>query len=581
VGLLKTERQLGGLAAWLRSSAAAWIGLGILLVVMAGVLLHEARGTTFWFDEWEFALNRPANELHSYLEPHNEHLSLIPIAIYKLLLATAGMNHYLPYRALVIALHLGCVALLFAYALRRVGGLPALLVATLMVTLGPAWQNFLWPFQIGWLISLAAGLGALMMLDRRDRAGDVTATVLLGLSLASSGLGLPIAIGLAVDVGWGRRRVRDAWIVAAPLSLYVLWWIAYRPASVQRHQFTFLLDFATDSAAAVMNGLTGLTQAPLGGPPATLRWGLPLAVAAVAALIWRLAALRPIPARVLTLLATLLSFWVLTALRRAGFAVGNESRYVYVGAFFTLLLVVELARGAEISRRALPAVLVIVAAIVVANLGDLRTAAGFYRDAAALTRADLGALELGRGIVSSDYIPHGLGYPLVVVHAGAYFRETDRHGSPAATPAEIATSTDVARGVADAELTHIHRVALDPAAPAPPAHGGAPTVDAVSGGTTSVHEGCVTFAPLAVAPPATRRALDLTLPHDGLSITAEDAPLTVALRRFADGFPRDPLARMSAGATATLRIGDDAAAQPWHVRVAPQGRMTACSLPSA
>jgi hypothetical protein len=573
--------KAGALQAWRRSSTAAWAVLGLLLVATAALLVHETRGTTLWFDDWEYALARPANEVHTYLEPHGEHLSLIPIAIYKLLLATAGMDHYLPYRLLVIALHLACVVLVFAYAKRRVGGLFALLVATLLLTLGPGWQNFLWPFQIAWLISLAACLGALMLLDRRDRAGDVLASLLLGVALASSGLGLPIAAGLAVDVGWGRRRLRDAWIVAAPLALYVPWWLVYRPASVERHQLTLVLDFATDSAAGVMNALTGLTHAPLGGPAATLDWGLPLAVAAVALLVWRLAALRPVPPRVWTLLTILVSFWVLTGLRRAGLAVGNESRYVYVGVFFTLLLVVELARGAELPRRALPAVVVAVAAVAIANLGDLRDAGRFLRGAADITRADLGALELGRRLVGPDYVATRMtGYPFVIVHAGQYFAAADRHGTPAATPAQIAAAPEPARMVADAELTDIHRVALRPATAARPA-GPVPEVDAASGGTTSLRDGCVSFAPLPVTPAASVPTLDLTVPRTGLWLAAEGAPLTATLRRFATGFGAQPLARVAAGATATLRIGGDAAPQPWHVRVAPAGRVTACGLPGA
>src|SRR5207248_99128 len=67
----------------------------------------------------------------------------------------------------------------------------------------------------------------LLMLDRSDRAGDIAASVLLAVSIASSSLGIAVAVGLAVEVLWGRRRWRDAWIVAAPLVLYALWWVPY------------------------------------------------------------------------------------------------------------------------------------------------------------------------------------------------------------------------------------------------------------------------------------------------------------------------------------------------------------------
>lgn len=95
--------------------ATALVG-GALLVVSGALLWHLTRGTTLWFDEWQWALNRPGGDLGTYLRPHNEHLSLVPIAIYKALFVTAGLEHYGPYRALVIAGHLACVSLVFVHA---------------------------------------------------------------------------------------------------------------------------------------------------------------------------------------------------------------------------------------------------------------------------------------------------------------------------------------------------------------------------------------------------------------------------------------------------------------------------------
>src|SRR5439155_13023036 len=77
-----------------RSSPLGWVALGVLLVAGAVVLLHQIRGTTFWFDEWVWVAERHGSGLHSLLEPHNEHFSLVPVAIYKLLFATAGLDHY-------------------------------------------------------------------------------------------------------------------------------------------------------------------------------------------------------------------------------------------------------------------------------------------------------------------------------------------------------------------------------------------------------------------------------------------------------------------------------------------------------
>jgi hypothetical protein len=363
-----------------------------------------------------------------------------------------------------------------------------------------------------------------------------------------------------------------------PLALYVPWWIAYRPAGLIRHQVVEALNFTADSLAGLTSALTGLTRAPVGGAAETLGWGRPLAVAAVALLVWRLASLRPLPPRVLTLLTILVSFWVLTGLRRAGLAVGNESRYVYVGAFFALPLIVELVRGLTVPVRAWPLALAAVAVIAVTNLGDLREGGRYLREVGTSTRASLGALELGRALVGPDYATMRIpGYPFIEVNAHRYFAAADRWGSPASSTAEIAAAPEPARRIADAELADIHRVAFVPAARAAPA-GDPPVVDGVLGGTVSRDEHCATFTPAGAAPAGDVRAIELTLPGDGIRLTADEAPLTIALRRFADGFPTDARARMAAGATATLRIGPDAAPQPWHVRVAPEGRVTACGL---
>ena len=239
----------------------------------------------------------PRRRPSALLAPHNGHLSLVPVALYKLLFATAGLEDYTPYRVMVVAAHLACVALLFAYARRRVGDPAALGAAVLLLVLGPAWQNILWPFQVGSLVSLAAGIGALLALDRGDRRGDLAAAALLALALASSGLGVVIALGIAVELLVARRRTA-VWIAAAPLGLYAIWWIGYQDTDFIRHNVVLAPRFAADAAAGAMAALTGLTGPVTSDDGATLAWGRPLAVAAAALIAWRVSGLRPVPPRV-------------------------------------------------------------------------------------------------------------------------------------------------------------------------------------------------------------------------------------------------------------------------------------------
>lgn len=210
-----------------RPAATAWILLAILLIGSAAVLYYLARGTTFWFDEWLWALYRRGNNLGTFLRSYNGHFSLIPVLIYKLLFATAGLRNYAPYRVVALACHLLCGVLVFVYARRRVGEFLALCATALVILLGAGWQDLLWAFQMAWLISIASGIGALLMLDRRTQKSDMTAAALMAVSLASSGIGLIFALGVVLEILWGRRRWRDAWIFVIPGVLYGAWWLTY------------------------------------------------------------------------------------------------------------------------------------------------------------------------------------------------------------------------------------------------------------------------------------------------------------------------------------------------------------------
>lgn len=556
----------------LEPDTLAWIALALLLLAMAPLLYVETRGATFWFDEWHWVLERRGNGVDAFLEPHNGHLSVVPIACYRVLLSIFGLDVYGPYRLMVIGAHLICVMLVFLYASRRGGGFRALLAAGLILFLGPAWNDILWPFQVGWLISIGAALAALLMLDRCDRLGDFSASILLALALASSGLGLAIALGMAVDVLWGRRRWRDAWIVAAPVALYGLWWLSYQDATLWGR----LIDVpgvVADSAAASISAVLGVGgESVPRGPGTLLKWGRPLAVLASVLFIWRVVRLGHVPPRVLALLTVVVSFWAATELSSGGFSTAYESRYLYVGGLFLVLIAVELARGTSLSWRAGLLLAAATTAAVASNIGILRDGGEFVRQQGQITRAVLGAVELSRPIVKPGYVVGGLpGYPFVTVNAGSYFAAAREDGTPAATIAELATRPWYARVEADRELIRIRKIALR-RAPDGLSPGTTPAVDDTRGGTLARRRGCVRFratgAPLAL--------LQTTVPRSGLRLTVEGGPAEVSVRRFADTF--EPVGRLVPSVAALLQIPPDRASRPWRLQVEPTERATVCGL---
>src|SRR5204863_7192235 len=157
-------------------------------------------------------------------EPHNEHFSLVPVIVYKILFATAGLDHYAPYQVVALVLHLTIATLVFVWVRRRAGDVLALAGATLLLFLGAGFEDVLWPFQIGFLFALASGLGAFLLLERDTRVGDVAAMILLGVSLASASLGIPIAFGAGAYLLVRPAQRGRLWVVLVPLVLYGIWY---------------------------------------------------------------------------------------------------------------------------------------------------------------------------------------------------------------------------------------------------------------------------------------------------------------------------------------------------------------------
>jgi hypothetical protein len=283
-----------------------------------------------------------------------------------------------------------------------------------------------------------------------------------------------------------------------------------------------------------------------------------------------------------TLLAMPLAFWILTAVGRAYVSVGPlvltstgyESRYLYVGAVFLVLLGSEVARGltASVPVRLLAGVLV--AAAVVSNLGPLRQATTLLRTQAQVTQAELGTLNLSRPVVKPNYVSNGFIFGIVT--AGDWFAAAKQLGpGPAATPSQIVALPTYAQEAADSQLIkiqqlHVHGVTT------PPALGTAPKVDGYQSGTVSVTGACVTYRPAPATSATATNGLELVMPAAGLLLGTSGASATVSVRRFSSHF--FGLGTLSAGGRATLHAAADLAPQPWHVQLTGDGPLTACGL---
>jgi hypothetical protein len=540
--------------------ARGWLALAGLLVVAFAMLLYLGRSTSFYFDEWDWILGRRDWDVDALLAPHNEHLSLAPVLVFKALFSTVGIDSYVPYRVAGLAIHCGVAVLLFSYARRRVGDVLALAAAATVLFLGTAWPDVLWPFQIGFLGSLAAGIGALLALDREDRRGDVTAAVLLAVALSSSSLGIALLFAAALEVlGRPDRRARW-WVIAAPAVLYGAWYVGYGGSSAATSDNLFGSPaYVAEAAAGASAALFSLGR----------DWGRTLAVGLLVALLVSLHRRGHASWRLIALIAAPLGFWFLTAVARGQLGEPASPRYLYPGAVLLLLIAAEAAAGVRLTRGALAVGSVILAGALLGNVGAMREGAGFLRDESTAVDGALAALPLVAARVGPDFQPDPDSAPQI--RAGAYLDAVRDLGSPAPSPRALPGMYERARASADEEL----RRALSPrptandGAPA----GAAPKVDFVQVASQQAKGACQTVASQGGA-----AVVDVVVPPGGLLLRPVADSFTVSLRRFSDAYGDEPIATVPAGGRQVLlQLPTDASPVPWHARLAFGGSVRACA----
>jgi hypothetical protein len=415
-------------------------------IAVCAVILWLSRGFSFYFDEWTLILPTDTGWA-VYLQPHNEHPVMLTRLIYALLLNTVGMRSYVPYMAVLLALHAASVVLLFELIRRRAGDLIGLSAALLLLVLGAAWENLLWAFQIAFVGSVACGLGALLVIDAKKPRMWLAMLLLFG-ALMFSGIGLffLVAAGVWIALAPG-RRADLMWLVPVVVAL-AAWYVTYghsgtAPASSSlAGNLAALPLYVVWGLGAAVAGLVG--EGGLFGPALLI-----LAIAAIA-FTWRRR--RP-DAFAIGILSALLAFYVVTGANRAqiGYQQSGSGRYVYEGAVFWLLLLADAARDLPWRGTWRPA---LVACVFLAcfNSGVLLYAYSVGKTVQMQREmADLQALASVRGDPCLD--PNGVADQLVmpqVTSPPAYYRAVDRYGDPAA-------STAVAHG-ADFDRARAHLV---------------------------------------------------------------------------------------------------------------------------
>lgn len=318
-----------------RLALAALVASGLAAIMVID------RATWFYFDEWAFLgyhqdLQRQGQWARSLFAPHNEHWSTVPMLVYEGLLSTVGLRSYLPYLAVLVALH-GLVVWLLAGLLLRhsTSWRPTLLVLAPVMVFGAGAENLTWAFQIGFVGSVASGLAHLSMVDhdgpvgRRDVAG--LAIGLVGLMCSGIAVTMTVVVALLLLV---RRRWAAAALAVGPLAVaYGVWYVAIgnegggapRPTNAQ---LTELPAYVWQGITATLEGLTGL---PGTGPVFVV-----LLLAYVASRRELRSLLLPLASA-----AGAVALFMITGYGRVSLGVEQaaSSRYVYVAAMLMIPLV--------------------------------------------------------------------------------------------------------------------------------------------------------------------------------------------------------------------------------------------------
>jgi hypothetical protein len=541
----------------------------VVLVAAGGLLLWITRGLTFLMDEWAFIQYRLDWTVETFLRPHNQHLLVLEVLLYKVLFVTAGIAHYLPYRLLAVILHLLCVALVFEFAQRRIGLAAAAAISAPILVLGTGWFVVLNPFNIQWTISLSAGIGILLLLAERSRRHDVAIALLLLVALAASSLGAPLALGLLAAVVAGPDRWRRMWVVVVPLAVYGAWYLDYGVDASTGPGYEVSLSpvYFFHLAAGGVGGLLGL---PLGSAVIASRpWIthavhlLTLGVLVVLTVAHVRRRREPEPELVMVVV-TLALYWLLLTVSRGYQHLPYSTQYVYVSVVLIVLVGVAALPAGLPTGRAVAVLAGVMAISTGLNLLTLVHWSNLRRTASDGVVVETTALEIAGDEARPAAVPDRDEGRAPVLRPRPYLAAVRRLGSsPALSPSGLLQMSEPARIQADAVLKNVLGVRPVPYTPDLARFLTKP-------GTLTEFRACRRARPGGDQD----AALSRTLPPQGVVVKPNGGPVTLRLRRFASTFAGAPLG--TAVGDTYVRAARGEAAIPWRLQASSRTAFAVC-----
>lgn len=413
-----------------------FIVIGILLCASTVLLLTLRSDLGFFLDDWALVIYRDSPG--DWLLPHNEHIIVLPAAIYKLSLSLFGMDA-MPIHVAGVFLFAVSILMLYFWLRPLAGEVIRVAGCAVMLFLGAAAADLLWTFQIGFFGSAAAGMGALLTLRVGRRTTDLLGCSLLVVSILFSSLALPFLAGAAVQLacrGESERRtvrsrlVSDSWIVLVPILIFFGWWLGWGHEAASSLsagnvvRLPLYLLSAIGYSAGALTGLFTLKELTL-----SYLWAVP-GLAVVIGLAALLRSRDKVPPEFLVATTCGLTFWLLAGL---GFEPGREfwaSRYQYPGALFLLMTLGGALTGIHLSRRINWFAGLVAAFSIAINSATLINESDVYGSYEQRGSAGLSAIDLARKTVDPQF-PVVIGDSFAArVEAGPYLNAVERYGSP-------------------------------------------------------------------------------------------------------------------------------------------------------
>jgi hypothetical protein len=349
-------------------------------------LLQRGQGLIFFFDEWDFILRR-SYEINDLFEPHNGHLSLVPILVYNFLRSLFGVDSYIPYQILGLIVHGSVCSAVFVIGKRR-----SVTVATgaaiLICLLGSGWQNIMWPFQIGMMGALSAGLWAIWEATNTNTSTRKLVTLCL-ISLSCAGGGIVAYVVVLGIVSYQRSWRAYRWLLGVGL-LYAMWYLLFGVSQSTPGNLMKVPGYLYDSAVSAANGI--------GARHDFFAYFFLLFLLVL--FFWNVLRKQSIVVGLASISMALMT-WMLTGISRAHMGEPEASRYVYVGAVLLVTCTVSLVP----KNNTKGVFVVVIAALVYSvppNLNVLDAGIGGLRDVSLHLKASLAGLVMIEGDTNAN-----------------------------------------------------------------------------------------------------------------------------------------------------------------------------------